>query len=117
MFAEVLKQGFKILTPGRRIGKCWLLWQVKLVLRRKGTINRWELRAFMGMFTQQHPPQEVRIDSPRRSWVVVPTPRKHIAILNQSLGHHGVLTLIFLSPPSSQDQKAQLLWCFVTQRR
>lgn len=46
--------------------------------------------------------------------MVAPTPRKHIAILSQSLGRHGVLTLIFPSPPSSQDQKAQLLWCFVT---
>jgi len=75
VFVKVLEHGFKILTLGRHVGKCWLRQRVKPVLRRKVIINRWELRAFMGIFTQQHPPQEVRIDSPKRSWVVAPTPR------------------------------------------
>lgn len=80
------------------------------------TINRWGLKAFMGILTEKHLPQEVRIDSPKRSWVVAPTPWKHIAILSKSLDHHEVFTFIFPSPPSFQDQKAQLLWGFVIWR-
>lgn len=40
MFAEVLKCGFKILTPGKHAGKGWLQWQVKLELRRKAMTKR-----------------------------------------------------------------------------
>lgn len=73
----------------------------------------------MDILTQQQPPQEVRIDSPNHQWKLgdCSPPRKHIAILSQSLGHHGVLTLAFLSPPFSQDQQAQMLQNFVTWRR